>query len=138
MAAGRKSTSDGSFLTDRRTLRTVSAADSDVDSVEEVLDNRIDGTDNGNSRGHDTTIAIFVLLDGPSGATVQLWASGSEEEEGSSSSSLAGGEWCKYAEQAVTGNTLLVYSDMPAGEYKVVVSSITGAGDVVIREAHSG
>ena len=139
MSAGRKGTDDGSFLTDRRTLRIVDTADADVDSIDEVLDTRIDNTDNGNSRGHETTIAIFALFDGPTGATIQLWGHGSDESfEGSSSSSLDSGEWCKYDEKAITENTMLVYASMPAGEYKVVVSSITGSGDVVIREAHSG
>lgn len=142
MGAGRKHEGDGNYLTCRRTLRTVAVADGDVDDVAEILDTRVDlGDDRKGNRGHETTIAVFALLDGPTAATIQLWGLGSEEEfEDSSSSSIggSGGEWCMYDSQNITVNTMLVYANMPAGLYKVVVSAITGAGDVVIREAHSG
>ena len=139
MGAGRKHHEDGNFLTDRQTLRTVDTADADVDAVEEVLDTRVDSDDRPGNRGHQTTIALFVLLDGPLGATVQLWGYAAAETDEGGSSSLSSGtsEWCQYVEQAVTKNTMLVYPQMPAGEYKVVVSSITGSGDVIVREAHS-
>lgn len=137
MSAGRKHHEDGNFLTNRVTHRTVDAADTGPLAVEETLDTRVDGNPNGGNRGHYTTMALFIVLDGPVGATVQIWGNGSDETDGSSSSSSGTHDWCRYVEQAITGNTMLVYPDMPAGEYKVVISSITGSGDVIVREAHS-
>ena len=138
MSAGRKHHADGNYLTDRQALRSVDVADANVDAVAEILDSRVglDGTDG--SRGHETTLALFILLDGPSGATIQVWGNGADEEESSSSSLPSGAsEWCQYVEETLTKNTMLVYPQMPAGEYKIVVTSITGSGDVIVREAHS-
>jgi hypothetical protein len=119
----------------------VDAADADVDAVDEIIDTRVDDNVQPVAHGLEATLALFIIFDGATGADVSLWYRGNDEEEegddSSSSPSGAAGNWCRYA--VATGlsvNTMLVYSGVPAGEWKLVVDALTGAS-LTIREAHS-
>ena len=136
--AGRK-TVDGNALTERKTVRRVTSADASVDDVAEIIDTKVDDNGQPVANGHGATLAVFVILDGASSVSVSLWYFGNdEEEEGGSSSSPSGdeGDWCKYAEETgITDNKMLVYPNVVAGEWKVVVDAADGG--TIIREAHS-
>jgi hypothetical protein len=45
-------------------------------------------------------------------------------------------EWSEYDARTGVGNEMIVYVDMPAGEYKVMVTYISDGG-VTVRESHS-
>lgn len=125
-------------LTARETLREVAAADSDVDSVVEILDTRLPEGPGEVPRGDHATLVLYVVLDGGvTAATIRLYGR-CDPEVGSSSSPDAGDEWAFYDDWAVDQkNLMIVLSDMVASEYKVMVSAITGSGAVIVRESHS-
>jgi len=140
--AGRKPVV-GTYLTRRVPYREVSAIDANIDAFEAIIDTRIDEDDRSVTSGASSLLALFVLLGGPSAATLDIYARATSEDEaaaGSSSSSSSGsiGTWAFYERITVdTRNLLHVMWPLPAGEYKVMVTSITGDGEVTIREAHS-
>ena len=140
--AGRKPVV-GSYRTERVTYRVVESADANIDAFEEVIDTREDATvnDSPTTTGSDCTLAIYALLGGEAtAATLQLYAKATDEsaEEPSSSSSGSVSSWAFHSEFSVDAKGLLrVTVDLPADEYKVMVTSITGTGEVVIRESHS-
>ena len=140
--AGRKPVV-GTYLTRRVPYREVSAIDANIDAFEAIIDTRIDEDDRSVTSGASSLLALFVLLGGPSAATLDIYARATSEDEaaaGSSSSSSSGsiGTWAFYERITVdTRNLLHVMWPLPAGEYKVMVTAITGDGEVTIREAHS-
>jgi hypothetical protein len=141
--AGRKPVV-GSYRTERVTYRSVDTADTDVDAIEETIDTRYDRNSDQTmtvTTGADSMLALYVLLAGPSAATIQVYAKASDEDQedsGSSSSPAGTSEWAFYVEKSVDSKNLLhVMWPLPAGIYKVMVTSITGSGDVIIRESHS-
>lgn len=141
--AGRKPVV-GTYRTERITYRTVDAADADIGDFDEVIDSRYDRTSDQPmtvTTGADSMLALYVLLNGPSAATIQVYAKAtdeSEEESGSSSSPASTEEWAFLEEATVDSKNLLhVMWPIPAGVYKVMVSSLTGSGEVIIRESHS-
>jgi hypothetical protein len=134
----------GSRLTPRLDVRAVENADADLDSVVEEIDTTKNESQGANLRGDGQTLALFViLLGGATGATLELWIYGGEEDaEGSSSSSSDDGSdaWCLVDTAfSVTSNALKLFTDMPAGRYKVMVTSITGGSGerVLVKEQHS-
>ena len=141
--AGRKPVV-GTYRTGRVTYRTTDSVDSDIDDINAVIDTRNDSTSDQVmtvTTGADSMLALYVLLAGPSAATIQVYAKADDEAEadsGSSSSPTGISEWAFVEEKSVdTKNLLHVMWPLPAGVYKVMVTSITGSGDVVIRESHS-
>jgi|GEM_PF-5268248 len=135
---GRKSV-EGTYRTPRTPYRTVDAVDAGgVDSVSEEIDITLDPTPNPVTTGANASLFIYAGLDGPTAATLQLFAEATDETTEGSSSSGAGGNWVYYGEHAVDVKGLLwVIQPLPAGKYKVVVSAKTGNGDVIIKESHS-
>lgn len=134
----------GTYRTPRTLYRTVESADSSVDDVTEVINIAVDQAGNPTTRGSNSRLFLFVLLGGPSAATLQLFAKATDESEagGSSSSSSSpsgSSEWVFHVENATVDakGLLWVIDLLPAGIYKVVVSSITGSGEVTIRESHT-
>jgi hypothetical protein len=130
----------GQALTQRRTVRDADVADANVDAVDEVIDTRFDDNAQPAAHGYDATLAIFVVLDTAATVSIELWYRGNDEEDdgesSSSSPSGAAGDWCRYVVVAgMAVNTMLVYPNVPAGEWKVVVTATDGR--VIIREAHS-
>lgn len=138
--AGRKPVV-GSYRTERITYRTVDTVDANIDAFEDVIDTREDTTVNDapTTTGADCTLSLYVLLNGPTAATLHLYGKATDESESEgSSSSGAVSSWAYHSELTVDEKGLLnVVTDLPADEYKVMVTSITGTGDVVIREVHS-
>jgi hypothetical protein len=133
----------GTRLTPREEYRTVSAADSDLDAIAEEIDTRLSESGGANVIGTGQTLALFlVLIGGATGATFELYIYGGDDlDEGSSSSSGAGSDaWCLVDSAfSITQDALKLFTDMPAGRYKVMVTSVTGgSGDtVIIKEQHS-
>ena len=133
----------GNRLTPRVTVREVDAVDASSAAVDEIIDTRLNEGETMVTRGDHATLALFVILiGGATAATLQLFARGDDEaeDEGSSSSSPGDDPWCLAGALSVTADNLLqVFVDMPAGEYKVVVTGITGGVGtrVIIREQHS-
>jgi hypothetical protein len=133
----------GTGLTERVTYREVTSIDADIDDFDDVIDTRYDGNDQSVSYGANGTLALYVILGGSAtAATLQLYALGTDESEAgessSSSPSGASSEWCFYEEFTVdTKNLLKQFVDLPAGEYKVMVTVLTGSGSVIIRNAFS-
>lgn len=145
MGTGKRSVQTSNRLSGRVTLREVAANDTDIDSVAEVLDTRIPPTAEGRGevpRGDHATLVLYaVLADGATAATISLYGKCNDEEtegESSSSSPDLGDDWSYYDDWAVdTKNLMVVLPDMPASEYKVLVTGIAGGGRVIIREQHS-
>lgn len=134
----------GTRLTPREDVRIVATADTDVFDIEEIIDTRLNESGNPDLRGDGQTLALFIILvGGASGATLKLYADGGDDlapGESLSSSSLGDEAWCLVdVAFAITEDTLKIFNDMPAGRYKVMVTSITGgSGDrVIIKEQHS-
>ena len=138
MGAGLRTVNGTGYLTDRRTYREVDAADVDVDTIPETLDTRFDRDNKPVNSGHRQTIVLFVLPDDGETCNVTLYGRSNEElpEDDPSSSSAGVTEWSEYDARTAVGNEMIVYANMPAGEYKVMVTVIS-AGGVTIREAHS-
>ena len=133
----------GTYRTPRTPYRIAEAVDAGgVDSVDEIIDIIVDQSNNEVTTGTNATLNLFVLLNGPTAATLQLFAEATDETLPSGSSSSSPGatsEWVlNAASGAITVNGLLwVVTPLPAGRYKVVVSALTGSGEVIIRESHS-
>ena len=146
--AGMQNNLSGNRLTPRVAVRTVDAVDASIDAVSEIIDTRLNEGGTSVTRGDHTTLALFVkLFNCATAATLRLFAHGvvEEDEESSSSSSsspddCADSDWFLVEEFAVTADNLLqIYVDLPAGEYKVMVTGITGGTGtrVIVREQHS-
>lgn len=138
---------EGMYLSTVVAHREVSANDGgDIDDIVESIDLRLTEDGQPVPAGYNAYLVLFVLLrDGITAADIELFASGELGQLGpeGSESSIPGGasEFCKVgATEALTGsvNRALIFDNLPAGEYKVRVSAIAGAGTVIIREAHSG
>ena len=85
-------------------------------------------------------LALYVVFDGPTAATLELYSKATDESEDSEGSSSSGsvGQWAFHSEISVTSKGLIhVIHPLPADEYKVMVTAITGTGEVIIRESHS-
>ncbi len=132
----------GTRLTPREEVRTVAVADADLGAVAEEIDSRLNEAGNPVVRGDGQTLALFVILaNGATAATLELHIYGGDDTDGSSSSSGDGSDaWCLVdAAFSITENALKLFTDMPAGRYKVKVTAITGgSGDrVIVKEQHS-
>ena len=138
MGAGLKTVNGAGYLTNRRTYREIDTADTDVDLIDEVLDTRFDNGGRAVVSGHKQTIVIYVLPDDGETCNVTLYGRSNEEyDDGVASSSSAGvTEWSEYDARTGVGNEMIVHTDMPAGEYKVMVTTISSGG-VTVRESHS-
>jgi len=139
--AGRKPVV-GTYLTIRVPYREVSAVDTSIDTFDETIDTRIDEDERSVTSGASSLLALFVLLGGPTAATLDIYVRATDESgsTASSSSSSSGdtGMWAFYEQITVDARNLLhVMWPLPAGVYKVMVTAITGDGDVIIRESHS-
>ena len=136
---GQRGLSLSTRLTGRATIREVTAADSGVDAVSETIDTREPEGQGEVPRGDHATLVLYAVLDGGvTSATIQLFGRCNDELGESSSSPDLGDEWAFYDDWTVDGkNLMVVLPDMPANEYKAVVSAITGSGAVIIREQHS-
>jgi hypothetical protein len=137
-------------LTARATVRTVVAADVSVDAIAEILDTRLPEGVGEVPRGDHATLVLYVMLCGVEAVTIELYGRadvvGEEDPDLSSSSSSSSSssaeachDWAKYGEAILTGpeSRMVVLPDMPASEYKVMVTGITGSGSVIVREQHS-
>jgi len=139
--AGRKPVV-GTYLTIRTTYREVNGVDASIDDVDEIIDTRIDEDDRSVTSGASSLLALFVLLDSLTAATLDIYVRATDESTdapvSSSSSSGSVGSWAFYEQITVDVRNLLhVMWPLPAGEYKVMVTAITGTGGVTIRESHS-
>jgi len=141
--AGMRNNLVGNRLTPRVTVREVDAIDASIDDVSEIIDTRLSESSAPVTRGDHATLALFVILiGGATAATLQLFARGNDESDSGSSSSSSAGDnpWCLVEQFNVTVDNLLnVFVDLPAGEYKAMVTAITGGSDdrVIVREQHS-
>jgi len=147
--AGMQNNLVGNRLTPRVTVREVAAADASIDAVSEIIDTRLNEGGTTGTRGDHAILALFVILANcATAATLRLFAKGDDEvgNEASSSSSSSSSpgcsdsDWCLIDEFNVTVDNLLrTYVDLPAGEYKVMVTAITGGtgNRVIVREQHS-
>ena len=139
MGVGQRGLALSTRLSSRVTVREVAAADADIDAVTEIIDTQVPEGAGEVPRGDHATLVLYAVLDGPSAAKIKIYGHCDDELGESSSSPDAGDEWALYgAELDVTSDNLMtVLVDMPANEYKVMVTSVTGTGNVIIREQHS-
>ena len=140
MGVGQRGLDVSTRLTGRSTLRSVLANDASIDAVTEVLDTRENEGVGVVTRGDHATLVLYAVLSGGvTAATISLYGKcDAEIEESSSSSPDPGDDWCFLDDWAVdVKNLMVVLADMPAGEYKVMVTGIAGSGEVIIREQHS-
>jgi hypothetical protein len=139
----------GGFVTHRTSYReNIAAADSSgpTDPTIPVLDTRSVtlGPSNidVNHQGMDARIFAACILNGITAATIQVWLKGELDTfppESSSSSSLGSGDdWVLAQSTNITGSTLVKVLDIPPGLYKILVSSVTGSGEITIRTQHAG
>jgi hypothetical protein len=135
---GQRSLQTSTRLSGRVTVRDVDTNDPNVQDIAEIIDTRQTEGQGGVPRGDHATLVLYAILEGgTTAANIALYGRASDEE---SSSSPASGEdeWCYYDDWAVDAkNLMVVLPDMPASEYKVMVTGITGGGTVAIREQHS-
>lgn len=137
---GQRGLDTSTRLAARTTLREVAAAESDIEKVTQILDTRRPEGPGEVPRGDHATLVLYaVLAEGATAATIQLYGHCDDEVDDSSSSSPdPEDEWAFYDDWTVdVKNLMVVLPDMPATEYKVMVTSITGGGRVIIREQHS-
>lgn len=142
---GSKNEYRGSYATRRALYRDVRAADSDpvLESIPEI-------NVAGSAYGKDGTLFISaVLMDGATGADVEIWMKADQEvrpspyppfndSSSSSSSSLSGTkEWVRVKKDSITSSALVVATPIPAGKFKALVTSITGGGMVRLLEQHA-
>lgn len=133
----------GSRLTPRLTYREVDAIDAAVGEIVEEIDTTKNESGGANLRGDGQTLALFVIpVGGATGATMKLYIYGGDEASGYSSSSSSSEDgsdvWCLVdAAFSITEAALKLFTDMPAGRYKVMVTAIPGGGSVIIKEQHS-
>jgi hypothetical protein len=141
-------TANGTYLTPRRTYRhEIAAVDANVAAVSEVIDLRKDDpaetNDGGNKSKHGSDAVLFLaaVLTDITSLTVQLWMNAVEEAVGTAGDveEPARGGYVKVDEKTVTGNELMTFAGLPAGEYKAVVSAITAGGgpEAILLEQHS-
>lgn len=104
-----------------------------------------------NQYGRDAKIDLAVIIAGCSAVELELWLNAeptrvklsSSVPSGSSSSSSSSSSsptdlWVKVAEKTFGAvSELWIVSDIPPGEYKVRVVSITGGGNVSLIEGHA-
>lgn len=129
----------GAYVTPRVLYREIKAVDTDPAASD------IPEIDNGDSdEGKDARFFISVLLlDGITAATVQLWMKADQAVrspfvDSSSSSSVSDVEkWVLVKSEDLTDSQLVVATNIPPGVYKVLVTSITGAGTVRLLEQHA-
>lgn len=102
-----------------------------------------------NQYGRNAQIDMAIIVEGFSSVTLEAWlkADITTEEvtyEGSSSSSSSAAatlpateEWAKVDEKTVTASELWILTNIPPGQYKFVVSAVTGSGHIQLREQHA-
>jgi hypothetical protein len=127
-----------SYITAMRLHRSVAAADvsiADVPSLDLSIASRTDAKNNPMSigQGANARLLLGVLLgDGVTGATVAVFGNlapaGVDLQEPENWS----GNWVLLESKAVTASALISLDGVYPGEVKIVVSSITGAGNVHI------
>lgn len=136
--AGQRSLETSTRLTGRETVREVDAVDANVQDIVESIDTRATEGVGEVPRGDHATLVLYAILEGDvTAANIALYGRATDDESSSSASS-GNDEWCYYDDWDVdVKNLMVVLADMPASEYKVMVTSLTGAGSVTIREQHS-
>jgi len=139
MGTGQRGLAMSTRLSGRATVREVTANDASIDAVTEVLDTRVPEGVGEVPRGDHASLVLYAVLNGGvTAATISLYGRCNDELEESSSSPDTGDEWSYYDDWTVDGkNLMVVLPDMPASEYKVMVTGIAGSGSVIIREQHS-
>jgi hypothetical protein len=157
--AGNRSSENGDFVTPRKVYRSeVSPADTDdpASGAVPILDTRFKDQNYGQTTmsfyGRNAQIDAAVFLRrGASAATLKLYlladvelqeakpAAEAPSSSSSSSSSSGGGEteWVLVETKSVSANVLWVIQNIPPGRYKILVTSITGNGEVEIRTQHA-
>lgn len=102
-----------------------------------------------NQYGRNAQIIMAIIVEGFSAVTVQAWmkanitTEGLTYEDSSSSSSSPGatlpttGEWVKVGTKVVATSELWIVTDVPPGQYKFLISAVTGSGHIQLREQHA-
>ena len=152
---GNRSSENGDFVTPRAAYREVTAADASgaTDTDVPVLDTRrgevsTTGQAPASYYGRNAQIDVAAIFGtGVTSATLQLWLLAEiervepqtpEELASSSSSSGVDDEWVQAGvDQAITGSALVVFKDIPPGQYKVLVSAFGGTGTLVLRTQYA-
>jgi len=152
--AGNRASENGDFVTPRKVYREVSVADADdpTSGAVPILDTRFKDmnysvvTHSFYGRNAQIDVAAF-LRNGASGATLKLYLLAEVElqearpavDPSSSSSSSSGGEteWVLVETKTVSNNLLWVIQNIPPGRYKILVTSLTGGGEVELRTQHA-
>jgi hypothetical protein len=154
--AGNRASENGDFVTPRKVYRAeVAPADSDdpTSGAVPILDTRYKDQNYGVTTmafyGRNAQIDAAVFLrKGASAATLKLYllaevelqeARPAVDPSSSSSSSSSGGEmeWVLVETKSVSVSLLWVIQNIPPGRYKILVTSITGGGEVEIRTQHA-
>ena len=127
----------GNRLSGRSTVREVDTADTDVSEIAESIDTTLPEGQGSVPRGDHATLVLYAILEGgATAAHIDLYGRATDDESSSSASS-GNDEWCYYGGWDVDAkNLMVVLADMPASEYKVMVTSLD-AGSVIVREQHS-
>ena len=162
---GKRGPESGDFVTPFEEYRmNLSAADTvgAEDPSIPVLDTRPGpynnvglGQSDVNQYGRNAQLDLAVILAGFSTVELELWlnaeptrerlhsntpASSSSSSSSSSASSYVSptGNWVKVAAKTIGSDSeLWVVKDIPPGEYKVLVVTVTGDGNVSIIEGHA-
>lgn len=157
--AGKSSPENTDYMTPRAEYRTcITAADSDLDDVpildtrngpnSQLLDAMNDQAIGSASYGRNAQISIAALIQGFTQVKIQLWLNavvqlqnlivpGASSSSGASCEAPPNGEYVFVEERTVTLSTLCVFKDIPPGQYKIKISSVTGSGFVTLRESHA-
>jgi len=135
---GKRSLQTSTRLTGREAVREVDVVDANVQDIAESIDTRATEGVGEVPRGDHASLVLYAILEGGvTAANIALYGRATDDESSSSASS-GNDEWCYYGDWDVdVRNLMVVLADMPASEYKVMVTSMTGVGSVTIREQHS-
>jgi len=102
-----------------------------------------------NQYGRNAQLDIGLILNGLSSVKVTLWllaepnraklqsATAGSSSSSSSSSGPATGWWVKVEDKTVSTSSLWVVKDIPPGQYRIEVNTLTGGGTLSIVEGHA-
>ena len=112
------------------------AADTDIPTIhldldpESLVQNAGAGTADqyqSSMHGHGAYLAIYARI--PVGtATIQVWALADDD------SGVVADFWAFVQENALTRNTLVTLQDLPAGKYKILVTAVSDAIDLLVSQ----
>lgn len=153
--AGQRAKENATFLTQRKTYReNIAAADAlgPTDVAVSILDTRLGPNDNmglgGSTRdtnqyAHNAQLNVSIIIEGFTSVTLELWLLAEVDliqvpaPPANADPLPTTGEWVLADSNSFGKSSLWVVKDIPPGQYKILVSTVVGAGNIRLREQHA-